>query len=71
MCPSSRSIFISKQILLVTGDSDFVPAIKTARRNGIFVHLFTLGHHVNLRISNINEAKYKATQANTFKKNKK
>lgn len=37
---------ISKQILLVTGDSDFVPAIKTARRNGIFVHLFTLGHHV-------------------------
>jgi len=46
LCPSSRSIFISKRILLVTGDSDFVPAIKTARRNGIFVHLFTLGHHV-------------------------
>ena len=37
---------ISERILLVTGDSDFIPAIKTARRNGIFVHLFTLGHHV-------------------------
>ena len=37
---------ISERILLITGDSDFVPAIKTARRNGIFVHLFTLGHHV-------------------------
>lgn len=33
-------------IVLVTADSDFVPAIKVARRGGIFVHLLTLNHGV-------------------------
>jgi uncharacterized LabA/DUF88 family protein len=37
---------IVKNIVLITGDSDFVPVIKTARRNGVFVFLFTLGHNV-------------------------
>lgn len=37
---------IAKNILLITGDSDFVPIIKTARRNGVFVYLFTLKHIV-------------------------
>lgn len=42
---------IAQNILLVTGDSDFAPAIKTARRNGIFVYLFTLNHGVRSDIS--------------------
>jgi len=33
-------------IVLVTGDSDFVPAMKFARREGAQVFLFTLGHQV-------------------------
>jgi uncharacterized LabA/DUF88 family protein len=37
---------IARNIVLITGDSDFVPIIKTARRNGVFVHLFTLKHNV-------------------------
>jgi uncharacterized LabA/DUF88 family protein len=37
---------IADNIILVTGDSDFVPVIKTARRNGVFVYLYTLGHNV-------------------------
>jgi uncharacterized LabA/DUF88 family protein len=37
---------IAENIIMITGDSDFVPVIKTARRNGVFVHLFTLGHNV-------------------------
>jgi len=37
---------IAKNIVLITGDSDFVPIIKTARRNGVFVYLFTLNHNV-------------------------
>jgi uncharacterized LabA/DUF88 family protein len=37
---------IANNIILVTGDSDFVPVIKTARRNGVFVYLFTLAHNV-------------------------
>jgi uncharacterized LabA/DUF88 family protein len=37
---------IADSIIMVTGDSDFVPVIKTARRNGVFVYLFTLGHNV-------------------------
>ena len=37
---------IAKNIVLITGDSDFVPIIKTARRNGVFVYLFTLSHNV-------------------------
>jgi uncharacterized LabA/DUF88 family protein len=37
---------IADRIVLITGDSDFIPVIKTARRNGIFVYLLTLGHNV-------------------------
>jgi uncharacterized LabA/DUF88 family protein len=37
---------IATNIVLITGDSDFVPVVKTARRNGVFVYLFTLGHNV-------------------------
>jgi uncharacterized LabA/DUF88 family protein len=37
---------IASNIIMITGDSDFVPVIKTARRNGVFVYLFTLGHNV-------------------------
>jgi uncharacterized LabA/DUF88 family protein len=37
---------IADNIIMITGDSDFVPVIKTARRSGVFVHLFTLGHNV-------------------------
>lgn len=43
---------IAKNIILVTGDSDFTPAMKTARRNGIFVYLFTLNHGVRADILN-------------------
>jgi uncharacterized LabA/DUF88 family protein len=34
-------------ILLITGDSDFVPAMKFARKEGIKVYLNTLNHPVN------------------------
>jgi uncharacterized LabA/DUF88 family protein len=37
---------IANSIIMITGDSDFVPVIKTARRNGVFIYLFTLGHNV-------------------------
>jgi uncharacterized LabA/DUF88 family protein len=37
---------IANNIIMITGDSDFIPVIKTARRNGVFVYLFTLGHNV-------------------------
>jgi uncharacterized LabA/DUF88 family protein len=37
---------IANNIIMVTGDSDFVPVIKTARRSGVFVYLFTLYHNV-------------------------
>ena len=37
---------ICNNVILVTGDSDFVPAIKTARRNGVFVTLYTLNHAI-------------------------
>ncbi|WP_051524150.1 NYN domain-containing protein [Zymobacter palmae] len=37
----------SKIIALVTGDSDFIPAMKFARREGAQVILFTLGHSLN------------------------
>ncbi|MEN6411816.1 MAG: NYN domain-containing protein [Veillonellales bacterium] len=37
---------ITERILVITGDSDFIPAIKLARRNGIQVYLFTLAHGV-------------------------
>lgn len=35
-----------KVIALVTGDSDFIPAMKFARREGAQVILFTLGHGI-------------------------
>jgi uncharacterized LabA/DUF88 family protein len=37
---------IASNVILITGDSDFVPVIKTARRSGVFVYLFTLKHNV-------------------------
>lgn len=37
---------IADKVIFITGDSDFIPAIKTARRNGIFVYLVTLNHMV-------------------------
>jgi uncharacterized LabA/DUF88 family protein len=37
---------IASSIIMITGDSDFVPVIKTARRSGVFIYLFTLGHNV-------------------------
>lgn len=37
---------IIESIVLVTGDSDFVPAMKVARKEGITVYLLTLGHPV-------------------------
>lgn len=42
---------IADKIIFVTGDSDFVPAIKTARRNGVFVYLVTLNHNVKTELS--------------------
>jgi uncharacterized LabA/DUF88 family protein len=33
-------------VVLVTGDSDFVPALKFARREGVQTFLYTLGHKV-------------------------
>ncbi len=37
---------IAQRIYLATGDSDFVPAMKFARRSGIQVFLYTLDHGV-------------------------
>ncbi len=37
---------IAQRIYLVTGDSDFVPAMKFARRSGVKVFFLTLGHGV-------------------------
>jgi len=34
------------RIVMVTADSDFIPAIKVARRGGVFVYLLTLNHGV-------------------------
>ncbi len=39
-----------EKLILVSADSDFVPAIKVARRNGIPVYLFTLAHGVNSKL---------------------
>lgn len=33
-------------IVMVTGDSDFIPAMKFARREGKQIYLFTLGHSI-------------------------
>jgi uncharacterized LabA/DUF88 family protein len=35
---------IVERIILVTADSDFVPAMKFARREGVQVILVTMGH---------------------------
>lgn len=35
------------RVIVVTGDSDFVPAIKAARRNGIQVVLCSLNHGIS------------------------
>lgn len=35
------------QIILISGDSDFVPAAKLARREGIDFVLDALGNHIN------------------------
>ena len=37
---------IVESIVLVTGDSDLVPAMKASRREGVVVYLETLGHPV-------------------------
>ena len=37
---------IAQIIVLVSGDSDFVPAMKFARREGAQLYLVTLGHGV-------------------------
>jgi len=39
---ASKSIV--ERLILVTGDSDFVPAMKFARREGVQVILVTMGH---------------------------
>ncbi len=41
---SSKSII--ERIILVTADSDFIPAMKFARREGVQVILVTLGHNL-------------------------
>lgn len=38
---------IVDRVIVVTGDSDFVPAIKAARRNGIQVILCSLNHGIS------------------------
>lgn len=40
------------RVIILTGDSDFVPAIKAARRNGVQVILGTLGHGVMPSLAN-------------------
>jgi uncharacterized LabA/DUF88 family protein len=37
---------IVEKIVLITGDSDFVPAMKTARKEGVMVYLLHLDHQV-------------------------
>ena len=37
---------IVESVVLITGDSDFVPAMKVSRKEGIVVYLETLGHSV-------------------------
>jgi uncharacterized LabA/DUF88 family protein len=37
---------IANVLVLVTGDSDFVPVMKFSRREGLKVYLGTLGHPV-------------------------
>ena len=42
---------IAEKVIFVTGDSDFIPAIKTARRNGIFVYLVSLNHNIKTELA--------------------
>lgn len=42
---------VADRVIFVTGDSDFIPAIKTARRNGIFVYLVSLNHMIKEELS--------------------
>lgn len=42
---------MTEKVILVTGDSDFIPAIKTARRNGVFVYLLSLNHMIKSELS--------------------
>jgi uncharacterized LabA/DUF88 family protein len=50
---------IAPNVILVTGDSDFIPVVKTARRSGVFVYLFTFAHNIkpelceNVDVANI------------------
>lgn len=47
------SLTLKKQvdvIVLVTGDSDFIPAMKFARKEGVQMFLITLGHGVQLAL---------------------
>ena len=37
---------IAQILVLVTGDSDFVPAMKFARREGAAIYMVPLGHHI-------------------------
>jgi uncharacterized LabA/DUF88 family protein len=37
---------IVERIVLVTSDSDFVPAMRFARREGVQIVLVTMGHHL-------------------------
>lgn len=37
---------IAQILVLVTGDSDFVPAVKFARREGASIYMVPLGHHI-------------------------
>lgn len=41
---------VADRVVIITGDSDFVPAIKAARRNAIQVILCTLGHGISLSL---------------------
>jgi uncharacterized LabA/DUF88 family protein len=54
---------IVDRIILVTGDSDFVPAMKFARREGVQVVLVTMGHRyikqdVLIHADEVREVKY-------------
>jgi uncharacterized LabA/DUF88 family protein len=37
---------IVEKIVLITSDSDFVPAMKTARKEGVMIYLLHFGHQV-------------------------
>lgn len=39
-----------RAVIVVTGDSDFVPAFKFVRREGVKVYLETMGHNVRLEL---------------------